>query len=700
MVGTVDALHSYPPQSKINHLISDFKFMNKLLPKLITIVFIFLFTPISTIAAGKHALLIAIQDYSKTTFKSLKGSANDIELTKDVLRQRFGFVDDNFIILKDQQATHTGIKNAFQALIKRVKPNDFVYIFYSGHGSQTKDLNGDEPSGYDQTWVSYGARTNRKGIDNYEVLDDEIDQWLSKLYQKTKNVVFVSDSCHSATVTRGPAATIRAIKEGKRPHLLGKRLYQPLKTHHGIHIGAARDNESAIEEAQKNGQYYGLFTWHWTHNLRQAQGSDTWNDVFKRTYAQVAMEQHPQIKGSHWRKIFEPGFSAPSPTIPIIHIVSKTRVKIKAGSLLGVTKGSVYRLYKSRGDSPSPRFKIYHVEPFASYAEADSKGNFKIGDLVVEESHAYNFTPIKVYLGADFDKDKPLLKKIAAAFATQPLSTAYELTNNPHQANLQLYLLRPKHNKKEQLIYASPDDALPKSLPNQPLELWVLTAGQRLLRKELKIQFSNQKEGLESLQRKLKQIARAHELKKLQSPPGSTLPVVVQTDILNKITSCPKGASCVQLSNYGLGLHLNKGTYPLQNIAQLKQNDLLRFHLHNKSEGDYYCYIIQITRNDEIYTIFPLPDNRESAHLKKGEKRQVMSLLLADESGENTIKVITSTVPIDISLLEQPMRTRARSDLNPLEHLLLNTTDGWRGKRAITGVDEWATGQFSFKVSQ
>ncbi|TGO02842.1 hypothetical protein PN36_18285, partial [Candidatus Thiomargarita nelsonii] len=99
-------------------------------------------------------------------------------------------------------------------------PNDFVYIFYSGHGSQTKDLNGDEPSGYDQTWVSYGARTGRQGIDNYDVLDDEIDKWLSNLYEKTQNVVFISDSCHSATVTRGAAATSRAIKEDKRPHLL------------------------------------------------------------------------------------------------------------------------------------------------------------------------------------------------------------------------------------------------------------------------------------------------------------------------------------------------------------------------------------------------------------------------------------------------------------------------------------------------
>lgn len=89
-----------------------------------------------------------------------------------------------------------------------MQPGDFVYIHYSGHGSQTADLNFDEYSGNDQTWVSYGARQDEneqkdKQKDNYDVLDDEIDNWLSDLYAKTDQIVFVSDSCHSATVFRG-----------------------------------------------------------------------------------------------------------------------------------------------------------------------------------------------------------------------------------------------------------------------------------------------------------------------------------------------------------------------------------------------------------------------------------------------------------------------------------------------------------------
>jgi hypothetical protein len=224
-----------------------------------------MFIPQPAFTAGKHALLIAIQDYSKTPFNSLKGPVNDVKLTEGVLRERFGFSDNDFIIIKDAQATHTGIEKAFKALIERVQTDDFVYIYYSGHSSQTADLNGDNPSGKDQTWVSYGARTGRDGIDNYDVLDDEINAWLAKLYAKTDHVVFVSESCHSATVSRAV-------------------------TSHGIRVKAARDHEFVIEQLREDNQYYGLFTWHWVRNLQQVQAGDTWNDVFKRTYAQVTAE--------------------------------------------------------------------------------------------------------------------------------------------------------------------------------------------------------------------------------------------------------------------------------------------------------------------------------------------------------------------------------------------------------------------------
>jgi hypothetical protein len=137
------------------------------------IVILFVFIPPSTLAIGKHALLIGIQDYNSSSIKSLKGAINDIKLMQGVLRERFDFQDKDFIIILDSQATHTGIEKAFTTLIEKVKNDDFVYIHYSGHGSQTQDFNGDERHGKDQTWVSYSARTSTisNDINNYVVFE-------------------------------------------------------------------------------------------------------------------------------------------------------------------------------------------------------------------------------------------------------------------------------------------------------------------------------------------------------------------------------------------------------------------------------------------------------------------------------------------------------------------------------------------------
>jgi len=231
---------------------------------LLTIMLVFI--PTVALSAGKHALLIGIQDYAyygdSVLLPSLHGALRDVVIVKKMLQERFGFQEHEFIILVNAEATHTNIEQAFHTLIERTQPGDFVYIHYSGHGSQTKDWNGDEPDGLDETWVPYGARKdNSEQPDNYDVLDDEINSWLAEVYAKTDQVVFVSDSCHSATVFRNSQTGIaRTVEADTRDHPLGKKAYTRLDKLPGIRIGAARDDESALEVPALDGQYYGVFT--------------------------------------------------------------------------------------------------------------------------------------------------------------------------------------------------------------------------------------------------------------------------------------------------------------------------------------------------------------------------------------------------------------------------------------------------------
>jgi len=680
------------------------------------IIFLWVFMPVSTLAAGKHALLIGIEDYRSSGITSLKGAINDVELMKGVLRERFGFQDKNFIMLEDAQATHTGIEKAFTALIERVKHDDFVYIHYSGHGSQTPDLNGDERrSGKDQTWVSYGARadTSSQDINNYDVLDDEINAWLAAIYAKTPHLIFVSDSCHSATVARGAAPINRAVKKDNRSHLLGNKAYTQIEKYQGIRIGAARDNESAIETQRKDGKIYGLFTWYWAQALQQAQAGETWHDVFKRTYTPITawrkQAQRPQMEGERSRQVLGGDFTPLAPTIPVLATYDKY-IEIQAGYTAGVTKDSVYRLYNPQHPNPKslPRFTITGVKAFESYGETNGQNPFKPGDLVIEASHAYHFDPIKVYLSADYpkSKDKSLLQTIQVAFQShgkQALSR-YVLTNDPYNTDLRLHLLRPKR-QNGQPVRASEEDALPKSFPNQPPELWILTPEQRLLDQNLQIQFDNPRRGIKLLQDNLTKLAQVRELKMLQSPPGKTLPIAVQTTVLSPVNSCSQRSDCVHLP-YNLGWHRKTGSYrlPVIETRSLRKNDILTFTLHNQSEQDYYCYLINIGTDGAISAIFPAPDERmEYARIKAGEKRELTikdGILMVDKPGEETIKVIASAYPIDISLLEQSkfkVKGRNMKGLNPLERLLVNAVHGIRGKLSKRN-DDWATDQVTFEV--
>ncbi len=259
----------------------------------------------AALATGeKHALLIGIQDYGSSQVPSLNGPHQDIDLVEATLKDAFGVSKIDKLV--DAEATHTGVRKAFEKLTKDVKPGDFVYIHFSGHGSHTPDLNGDEERGdQDQTWVTYGARSGaQSGIDDFGILDDEINAWLKPILAKTGNLVFVSDSCHSASVTRGKVTGVRSVDGDNREHPLGRQTFDradptsdeklagladSASKKRGVRIGAARDHETAIEIEAEDGKTL------WSLYLVLGPGAgegEAWSDLGRRLQARLHPCQH------------------------------------------------------------------------------------------------------------------------------------------------------------------------------------------------------------------------------------------------------------------------------------------------------------------------------------------------------------------------------------------------------------------------
>lgn len=674
--------------------------------------------PAQALANGQHALLIGIQEYH-TPVNSLKGPKNDLSIMEQVLRERFQFQDNNFIILKNKQATHTAIENAFKQLTERVQANDFVYIYYSGHGSQTKDLNGDELDQLDETWVSYGARSNEDdSIDNYDVLDDEVDAWLTAVYAKTHNVVFVSDSCHSATVSRGQEIVSRAVTKDEREHPLGRQAYiRPPETV-GVRIGAARDLESAIEtpiylKTQDTEAYYGLFTWHWVQSLQQAREGDAWNDVFKRAFTHVTAGrgnvQQPQFWGQ--RELHLGGDFRPLEPTVVITDVDGATITLAAGALSGVTVRSVYR--SNNPDNPAT-LTITEVKPFTSYGK--SEGLLKKGDLMIEETHAYHFAPIRVQVIADFpeQEDAPLLRMLQAALQPSennaaPQFPGYTLAGDNEQADLHLAIVRPKQENGRD-IPALNDTVLPQSFPDQPPQVWVLTPEHRLLHENLKIPFTDVARGMTRLQENLNKFARLRDLKTLES--SGKMPQIELDAYQLTREECAGQPDCVELPN-GKGWHRKGQPIPLQQLSG--ETGVLPFNaarfsftLHNTSDKDYYCYLLDLMPDGKVSAIFPNPDlEPEAARLAAGASRdfEQTDWFITNQPGEETLKFIVTSQVLDVSLFEREAFLRGEdvpergqdNPLNPLERLLQHALSGERGSEHEQ-ADEWATEQVNFKV--
>jgi hypothetical protein len=140
----------------------------------------------------RKALLVGINYIG--TRNRLNGCINDINNIGAYLFSVRKY--NSFIVMTDysaQKPTRSNILAGFAALLKGVVAGDELWFHYSGHGSLTRDANGDEESGKDSCicpldFARYGFIT-----------DDIIRNNLALLVPKGVRLYIVLDACHSGT---------------------------------------------------------------------------------------------------------------------------------------------------------------------------------------------------------------------------------------------------------------------------------------------------------------------------------------------------------------------------------------------------------------------------------------------------------------------------------------------------------------------
>ncbi|KAJ9108640.1 Ca(2+)-dependent cysteine protease [Naganishia adeliensis] len=173
----------------------------------------------SQCTGSKKALCIGIN--YKGTSSELKGCINDAQNMSKFLCERFGYKQDDIVMLVDdarnprQTPTRANMIAAMQWLVAGAKPNDSLFFHYSGHGGQTKDMDGDEDDGNDE--VIYPLDFKQAG----HLVDDDLHTLLVKPLPAGCRLTAIFDSCHSASALDLPYiySTEGKIKE---PNLLAE----------------------------------------------------------------------------------------------------------------------------------------------------------------------------------------------------------------------------------------------------------------------------------------------------------------------------------------------------------------------------------------------------------------------------------------------------------------------------------------------
>ena len=139
--------------------------------------------------AENHALIMWIGNYANPG-NNLPGINLDAANAREIA-QLMGVPTRNITELNNKSATLAGMRAAVTGLTNRIRKDDKVFLYYSGHGHQVKQLSGE--SGCSEGLVSHEA-----GLYYDVALRTDLDSLASKASQ----VIMFNDSCYS-----GGAAT-------------------------------------------------------------------------------------------------------------------------------------------------------------------------------------------------------------------------------------------------------------------------------------------------------------------------------------------------------------------------------------------------------------------------------------------------------------------------------------------------------------
>lgn len=331
----------------------------------------------SVAVAATRALVVGVSGYPALA-ESLRlvGPKNDSREFANTLA-RLGVPASDITVLADGVSgladgislqgpgTKQAILDGLDRLAETSQPGDLAVFYFSGHGSQQADLDGDEQGGADEIFLPYDVgKWTGAGVEN-AIVDDELNQRIKRILDKGVDFFGVIDACHSATGFRaitGEDVRSRRVDPSDLgvPSLeasAGRGLGQATETAAAGGRGratffyAAQESEEALEKAPKdaeNGESFGVFTYTMLRRLNQTQGL-TYRTLHQAVVSDIkrntlAATQTPELEGELLDDpVLRLSVTTANRQWPIF------AGKLQAGQLSGLSTGGIVALY----DDPS-----------------------------------------------------------------------------------------------------------------------------------------------------------------------------------------------------------------------------------------------------------------------------------------------------------------------------------------------------------
>lgn len=638
-----------------------------------------------TSAVQKWALLIGINDYKQSYINDLSGCVNDVRSMYDILVSGYQFDRSHIDTLVNQQATTDNIREAVKHRLlnnSAIMKDDIIVIYYSGHGSQRPDKDGDEADYYDETIVPYDAEP---GVS--DITDDEINGWVTELSKKTTNLTLIFDSCHSGSATRDPYSAVRYTPP--QTGVRGTRGNDGNRSSDWTHpdtgytfISGSLHYENSHEFIPDDEvQYRGVLSYYLQKVLTSGHQRLTYGDLVAEIQSGIdgtrfKDSQHPVVEGDIDKEVLSGQRLGRQPFSRVVS-VNKDKVVIDAGRVQAMTAGSILGVYPpevrdfakdancvaklivEKINSTSSLCRI--AAPTDSLAACLHPGevakNFKVAEL----QHDYGKLVLPVEISSV--KNPKRLKLIKKAFG-----------------DLKLPFIRFTSIDSAEVIFSAKGDSIYGPL--------VGSLCQKV--------FKPESEGFASqLETAMLRLAQMKNLSQLDNP-GSSLSL--GAEILNvTVDSAGKTVETVPLTRA-------EG----QDQLQLAVGDRFKIKVTNDSMDPVWVAILDMRTDNGIEALYPIRGARDNEIPPKGSM-EIPSrgrFRVTGPLGIEKLKVIGTSAWTSLAASTVPgcasdsirSRREVKAPSSPLERLLAHPLVSTRSEHERETLDDWTAVTIRFEI--